>query len=342
LEGLTISKCGTLPGVKRASIRDHEAAARRSGRFAISILVILLAMLPGARAQDAPLPKLDEVIARMEGLSEKATDCHGKRLDTIGWRVFSKRGARFYTQEMGLELLGRFERGKGVRTQVTSLGCADATVHRQVAGPNHYVVIHEPHAVTIAPIMLIIESPDPNLSFPHLLLRAVKGDPEHAEIDPMLVPSALENLLYVNEPIVQFQISPSTMFGHEPGLRVAGRAKFAGKDCLVLQSERKAEGVGERIPREWSAMIRETKKFFVDPATWLIEGMELDITRSNPSLPSGVYRDGYVVEVATRRLFGPVGLPEDTVMRPTAEARATGPREEAVHRTMQWQDGEVP
>jgi len=304
--------------------------------------VLAACLLAPAAAAPQDLPAVDEVIAQMEALSARALDCKGKRLDTIGWRVFSKRGARFYTQEMGLELLGRFERGKGVRTQVTSLGCADATVHRQVAGPNHYVVIHEPHAVTIAPIMLIIESPDPNLSFPHLLLRAAKGDPEHAEIDPMLVPSALENLLYVNEPIVQFQVAPATMFGHEPGLRVAGRAKFAGKDCLVLQSERRTDGVGGRIPREWSAMIRETKKFFVDPATWLIEGMELDITRSNPSLPSGMYRDGYVVEVATRRMFGPVGLPEDTVMRPTAEARATGPREEAVHRTMQWQDGEFP
>jgi len=287
-------------------------------RFCL-IAAALVAWPAPLPAQDGErLPTADEVVNRLQ----KMADDSG--IKQLGWRVFTKYGQRYLTQDMGLEVLGRFEAGKGIRTMATTLGCADAGKKRAVPGPNHYVIVHTDDQVSVAPIMLTLEAgTDPKAAFPFALFRARKGDPLLSEVEPLLLPMAVENLFFAVEPIVAFQLAPRTMFGHEAGLRVSGRTVLtaAGQErrCLVLESTRQAGEVRLRtMPYGWSRLVRQTRRYYVGESDGLIYGLEYDMERLNPAAPSGKMRDVWFTVVQKQQRPGgtSLALPWDAVMHP--------------------------
>jgi len=314
---------------------------RTIGQMRILGLALLLAACCPCGAAPRPDDSLEAVIAKMQKLADDSG------VTQIGWRIFSKTGARYYMQAQGLEQLGRFRKGEGVRSMTTTLGCALATDESRTPGPNHYVVAYLPDEIVVAPIMLLIESSNTQASFPFLQFRAKKGEPGYDEVDPMLAPAALNNLEFINEPIVPFQLAPKLMFSHEPNLRLAGRREFAanGKkhDCHVIESTRDGSKGRGRIPEAWSNIESEKRLYFVNAGTLLIEGMEIDLVRRHSGLAGGIKHDHWVTEVATRHheKLPKLPLPEDLVMRPlmTGGIRVNvGSHAAATHRTIELQN----
>jgi hypothetical protein len=303
--------------------------------FAISIFCLL-----PVSAQEDPLPKLEDVIEGMEKLSAES------QVEQIGWRVFTYVNAASFTQIFGVETLGRFHREEGIRTVATNLVCGDASAERKAGGPNHYVVVHTAEAVTYAPIMLLIETPRLDDAFPHMLMRSKVGERGHAEVEPELLPAILETLVYANEPTIQFQLAPKIMFKHEPKLAVTGWTAIEGKKYVTLSSQRDAGALFERMPKPLNAVKRMKKRFFIEPGTWLLAGMEYDVARFAPTEPGGVSHTRYRMMVKSRRSFrgGPevktaIALPEDVEM---TELSRNIHQAMVVKRTMEFQTGEFP
>jgi len=306
----------------------------------VAVLALCAGGLPASGRQDDPLPTLEAVLDGMEKLSADS------QVEQIGWRVFTYVNAASFTQIFGVETLGRFNRDEGIRTVATNLVCGDASAERKAGGPNHYVVVHTPDAVTYAPIMLLIETPRLDDSFPFMLMRSKPGERGHDEVEPELLPAILETLVYANEPTIQFQLAPRIMFKHEPKLAVAGWRAVEGRKYVVLSSERDAGALFERMPKPLNAVKRLKKRFLIDPRTWLIAGMEYDVARHAPSEPGGVSHTRYRMTVKTRRAFrgGPdvktaIELPEEVVM---TEASRNIHHDLVVKRTMEFQTGEFP
>jgi len=321
-------------------------------------LVACLLLLPCAEGQDPPSPSPfrgaawqgfggqdgpEAVIAEMQ---KRADD---SQIEQVGWRVFSKFNAGHLSQAFGLELLGRFHRAEGVRTMSTNLSCGDAAGELKAPGPNHYVVVWGAEALTIAPIMLMIESPKPEESFPFLIFRSKRGEPGHDEVEPTLMPTTIETIFWINEPAIQFQLAPRIMFGHEPNLKAEARAKFAGRECVVLSSWRDGRALLPKMPYEWSTLATMRKRFYIDPETWLLAGMDFEILRQMPANVGGSKQESWRIEVKKRhamrgnRAAKPLELPLETEMTDAVATAGGGHRHTAViRREMEFQEGEFP
>lgn len=317
---------------------------RRAACFAIAFAAVagcgqvpaLEAVPPPRAAAASPVSTLEELIDRMEALSA------GSAIRRLGWRVFSQSGGRDITQEDGLEVLGRFERGQGIRTVTTTLACADATTESRQPGPNHVVAVYATDHTAVATIMLLLETPNPASAFPYLLFRSHRGEPGHLEIDPLMVPATAENGFYAGDEIAAFQLAPRIMFGHLPGLKMEGRRPFGGVECIVVSSQRDA-GPASRGPAVWNTCIQLVRRLYIDARTLAIVAIDYRVTNAGAGPSQAGTRDFWVAEVKSRRRVGAapgLELPERVDMRGfgAEHGGSTTSAERVSFKTLQYQD----
>ena len=117
------------------------------------ILVFCLLTLPAWKVDD---DSVEEIIARM---AERV-----KEIDSLGWNVWTFSGIRNFSSDKGIDVHGRYRKGEGIRSQVTHLGCADASLKPSTGGPNHFVLILTPDQVSMALTVVHLELPQNQVS----------------------------------------------------------------------------------------------------------------------------------------------------------------------------------
>lgn len=265
-------------------------------RTVLIALAVLIAAGPVAPAQDG---ELEEILTRME-----------KRVETLekfAWNVRTFSGIRNFSSDKGIDVHGRYRRGVGIRTQITHLGCADASVKPSTGGPNHFVLVHTPEAVSCAMTMVKLELPLTDALMPFALFRARPGEEAHGAIEPTLLPwRPMPEFLYLDDPIIKFTLAPRVLFGHEPSLAVTRMARFEGVECAVLESSRDANAVAEGMDPDWHPALSVRKRFYVSIPEAQILGLEIEAKMKEETGSSSL---SYRARVVERAVTDGVDLP---------------------------------
>lgn len=262
-------------------------------RRAVLCLVLASASACATREPAGPAPSADPV-SRMQAMSGG--------FERLAWDVITEEDSGGTAMDAGYKVQGRFVRGEGIRIKATAMGSAHGMGHGAPPGPNLYQLLIGPDRVAVALSVLSFESGRNTASFPHLLLRSVGGDADHATVDPRLLPGDDPILFRFNEPLIGYQLSPAILFGHEPGVAPAGTVTVNGITCIVLASRFTADDGARGGPAGWYPYARVEKKFFLEESTGFLAALEIEAETDK-----GIQRTRY--DVVERQEFRGLKLP---------------------------------
>jgi hypothetical protein len=261
---------------------------RLSGRL------LLLLLIPScASRESAPDPGPEPLPQRLEAMT--------REIPRLAWDVLTEGESGSTAMDAGYKVQGRFVRGEGIRVKATAMGSAHGMSHGAPPGPNLHQLMYSPDRVAVALTVLTFESGRNTLCFPHLLFRATRGEPDHAAVEPRLLPGNDPILLRYHDPIIAYQLSPAIMLGHEPGLEPAGKERVRGVDCDVLRSRTVADAGARRGPAGWYPAHEVEKRISIESRTGLVAALDVRVTGPSPLRMRH--------EVAQRQEFGGVALP---------------------------------
>jgi hypothetical protein len=236
---------------------------------AVPVLALAFALSCAAPERPAPAPSNDPV-ARLQAMAQG--------LDRLAWDVITEEEAGGTAMDAGYKVQGRFVRGEGVRIKATAMGAAHGMGRGAPPGPNLHQLMFTPDRVAVGLSVLTFESGQNTQSFPHLLLRSVRGDPDHAAVDPRLLPGNDPILHQYDEPLISYQLSPAILFGHEPDLAPVGTETVNRAACLVLRSRYTADAAARAGPAGWYPHDSVEKKFFIEESSGLLAALEITVT----------------------------------------------------------------
>ncbi|HZN60872.1 MAG TPA: hypothetical protein VFC90_00575 [Planctomycetota bacterium] len=275
-----------------------------------SLLLLVLLPLPSCASAgpSAPTSPSDSaptgLLPRMEAMT--------KGIPRLAWDVLTEGESGSTAMDAGYKVQGRFVRDEGIRIKATAMGSAHGMSHGAPPGPNLHQLLYMPDRVAVALSVLTFESGRNTRCLPHLLFRARRGDPDHAAVDPRLLPGNDPILLRYHDPLTAYQLAPAILFGHEPGLEEAGTATVRGAACVILRSRHVADAGTRRGPEGWYPARSVEKRFYIEAASGLIAALEIEITGASS-------RVRMRHEVASRQTFGGLDLPR------FVEIHETGP-----------------
>lgn len=263
-------------------------------RTALPLFIFLLPSCASVGPAPAPVPSSDGLLPRLESMT--------REIPRLAWDVLTEGEAGATAMDAGYKVQGRFVRGEGVRVKATAMGSAHGMSHGAPPGPNLHQLLYMPDRVAVALSVLTFESGRNTRCFPHLLFRSRRGDPDHAAVDPRLLPGNDPILLRYHDPLIAYQLAPAILFGHEPGLEEVGTAKVRDASCVVLRSRHVADKGARRGPEGWYPVRSVEKRFYIEAKSGLIAAMEIEIAG-----PSSTIRMRH--EVTARQSFRGLDLP---------------------------------
>ncbi|MBI2933258.1 MAG: hypothetical protein HYY16_16560 [Planctomycetes bacterium] len=250
-------------------------------------------------------PEVQDLLDRMAARTEKIAALEWRASTWLDWRDYTDRGN---------SALGRFARSEGLRTEVTIVSCSEPEEHRPEFVPNRFMIAWTPDGLSVAFGTLLMEEATA-LGPPHLLLRAKKGDPALAAVDPHFLIPMLPILILMNSPILCATLDPHLIFEYQPPARLVGRERFSDRDCFRLDVR---HTVGDQpIPRVWYRVREQEKSYYVNVDSFLIEGV---VYRQTVDLGTGSARLVAVSKVESRIAGGDhAGLPLEVTTQVTMD-----------------------
>lgn len=242
-----------------------------------------------------PIPETPEsIIQRMAALVQE--------IDQYDWEVINDWNTGETAMDKGYKIVGRYVRGRGLRTKAIGMGRAHGMWHGAPSGPNLHQLIFTPQHVSASFSVLSMEAGLNTESLPHILVRAQNGDPDHRAIDPRLLPGTDPILYRWDEPLMAYQLAPELMLGHEPNLVLEGIVSFGLRPCWLLESRRVSDAAVLGGPAGWYIARAVVKRFYIEIRTGLLAGMEWIITLDADTVM-------LTAEVSGRQEYRNVSLP---------------------------------